>query len=100
MIKVKVSKDQIVISGHALYSEYGKDIVCASASSIVITTINAILRIDKEAIEYIEEKDKLTIKIKSNDKIINIIIENMIAMLKELATTYKKNVKVDEEEQK
>ena len=48
MIKVKVEKDKakykkITITGHALYDDYGKDIVCASVSSIVITTVNGIL---------------------------------------------------------
>lgn len=50
MIKIKVKKDEeiireISINGHALYDDYGKDIVCASVSSIVITTVNAILRV-------------------------------------------------------
>ena len=32
MIKVKVEKDSISIIGHANYSDFGKDIVCASVS--------------------------------------------------------------------
>ena len=51
MIKVNLKeKDKIVITGHAGYDDYGKDIVCASVSSIVITTINAIIDIDDNAI--------------------------------------------------
>lgn len=30
------------VSGHALYDEYGKDIVCAAVSSVTINIINAI----------------------------------------------------------
>ena len=50
MIKINVRKDLVTISGHANYDEYGKDIVCASVSSIVYTTVNGILNIEKDSI--------------------------------------------------
>ena len=48
MIQVKVEKNhakykKITILGHAMYDDYGKDIVCSAASSIVTTTVNGIL---------------------------------------------------------
>ena len=98
MIKVVSKKDSIVVIGHADYADYGKDIVCASASAIVITSINACLRINKESIKYREEKDKLTIDIISKDKDVLLIIENMMSMLEELAKTYQKNIKIIKEE--
>ena len=85
MIKISIRNNIITIAGHALYDDYGKDIVCASASSIVITSINLCLRFDKDSIKYKKETDKLT-------------IENMIMMLEELASTYKKNIKIIKEE--
>ena len=96
MIKVVSKKDSIVVIGHADYADYGKDIV--SASAIVITSINACLRINKESIKYKEEKDKLTIDIISKDKDVLLIIENMMSMLEELAKTYQKNIKIIKEE--
>ena len=62
MIRVEISKKNNVIEsihciGHAGYADYGKDIVCASCSSILITTVNAILSIDKDAINYQDKKD-------------------------------------------
>ena len=45
MIKVKVEKDNISIIGHANYDEYGKDIVCASVSSVVMTSVEGIAKI-------------------------------------------------------
>lgn len=98
MIKVVSKKDSIVVIGHADYADYGKDIVCASASAIVITSINACLRINKESIKYKEEKDKLTIDIISKDKDVLLITENMMSMLEELAKTYQKNIKIIKEE--
>lgn len=98
MIKVKINKQQIVVTGHALYDEYGKDIVCASCSSIIITSINCALRYDKNCISYEELSDNLVINILSEDEFVSIIISNMIAMLNELALTYKKNIKIVKEE--
>ena len=56
MIKVIINEaeniNSIEISGHSGYSESGSDIVCASVSSICITTVNGILNIDDKAIKY------------------------------------------------
>ena len=98
MIKVHIYKNKIIITGHANFAEYGKDIVCASVSSIVITSVNCCLNIDNTSLEYKEDVDKLTININSSDDIILKIIDNMISMLKELAITYKKNIQIIEEE--
>ncbi len=98
MIKVYVRKNNIVITGHAEFNDYGKDIVCASASSIVITSINACLNIDAKSIVYKNELDKLTIDIKSDNGVILKILDNMLNMLSELANDYPKNVKIIKEE--
>ena len=99
MIKVNVNKkdnqiDSIVLSGHAMYDDYGKDIVCASVSSIVITTDNAIIRINNDAIEY-RQDDDLVITIKLHDKVTDLLIENMLELLTELEKQYKKNIKIN-----
>lgn len=96
MIKVEVKKEnnkikELKLTGHALYDDYGKDIVCASVSSIVITTINGILSIDK-TISY-EENDGLSIKVIKDDLVTNKLINNMINMLLELEENYPKNIK-------
>ena len=97
MIKISIKKDQIKIEGHSNYSEYGTDIVCASVSSIVITSINALLRFDKECIKYEEKDGYIKIDILKHNNYVDILIENMIDLLKELEKQYKKNIKVNEE---
>ena len=97
MIKVTVQKEQknykkIVVTGHALYDDFGKDIVCASTSSIIITSINACIKIDEKSIEYSYTKDGLTIDIHSNDEIIQKLMDNMIKLLEELSNDYPKNI--------
>ena len=83
MLKVKLSKKdnnikKINLIGHAEYDDYGKDIVCSSASSIMITTVNAIMMFDKNYIMYEHKKDNFEIIINKNDKVVDNLIENMI----------------------
>lgn len=98
MIKVTINNRQITITGHAGFAEHGKDIVCASVSSIVITSINAALRYDEDSLKYTESDGFVSIDILSEDEFVQIIIDNMLAMLNELALTYKKNIKIVKED--
>ena len=93
MIKVYINKDEIKVSGHALYDESGKDIVCASVSTILTTTVNAIIRFDDDSINY-DDKNGLDIKILKHTKESDVLIENMISLLEELEENYPKNIKI------
>ena len=93
MIKVLIKENNIEISGHANFDDYGKDIVCASVSSIVYTTINGILNIDNNAIKVTDNKI-LTIEILSNNNIIKKLIDNMLMLLKDLEKQYPQNLKI------
>lgn len=94
MIKVDISKDKIIVDGHSLYDEYGKDIVCASVSTLVIASVNLMLRFDKEAIKYIDSDGYLEIDILKHSREIDIIISNMTDLLKQLEEQYKNNIKI------
>ncbi len=94
MIKVIVTNNKIEISGHANYDEYGKDIVCASVSSIVITTINALIDIDENSILYEDDNNKMTIKILKDDLITKKLTNNMILLLEQLQNDYKDYIKI------
>ncbi len=99
MIKVYIKGSpfqEIKISGHAMYNIKGKDIVCAGVSSIVTTTINAILKLNQEAISYEAKEGFIRIEVLKEEKITIILLENMIDLLKELEETYKKNIKIEE----
>lgn len=93
MIKISIKEKQIIIKGHANYDELGKDIVCASVSSMVITTINAILRIDSDAIKYSDDNG-VTIDIIKNNEITNKLINNLIDLLEELKKQYPKYIEI------
>ena len=97
MIKVKVKPDVITIAGHAEYDEYGKDIVCSSVSSIVITSVNAILMFDENSIEYKAKEGLVTINILDSKETTKKLLDNMLNMLSELSNDYPKNIKVERE---
>lgn len=94
MIKVKVDDNKIEVSGHAYFDEIGKDIVCASVSSIVITTINAILELTNDVISYEDLDNKILIEILKEDEVAQKLINNMIFMLEGLEKDYPKNIKI------
>ena len=96
MIKVQVNKDKntITISGHSGYDVEGHDIVCAGVSSIVTTTVNAIVRYDENLIQYESKSGYVKIEVKHNE-FVNLLIENMISLLKEMEEKYQKYIKVN-----
>ena len=98
MIKVKVIKDgkqyrKVTILGHAMYDDYGKDIVCSAVSSIVTTTINGCIALDKDSLSYEVNEDGLIIS-SINGNNTNTLIHNMVSLLKELEEKYPTNIKV------
>lgn len=99
MIKVSILlKDSkyhnIEISGHAMYADFGKDIVCSAVSSIVTTSINGILLLGKDSLKYKVSEGSVIISYINNDNVTQILIENMLNMLRELENSYPDNIQV------
>lgn len=91
---MKKKCDYIKIYGHADFDTLGKDIVCASVSSIIYTTVNGLLNINQKSIKFSDNDEYMKIEILSNDDITLKLITNMIEMLKELSRKYPKNIEV------
>jgi len=99
MIKIKFDYDSsyvtnIRITGHANFDEYGKDIVCAAASSIAITSLNACLRINSKSIIIKQSEGLIDAKVLVKDDIINKILLNMKDMYTDLKEQYSENIKI------
>jgi hypothetical protein len=94
MIKVEIKDNLITIKGHAGFDEKGKDIVCASVSSIVITTINGIIEINPEAIDYSDLDNEIIIRKLKEDETVNKLLNNMILLLESLEKDYKDYIKI------
>ena len=98
MIKVEVVKEnnlynKVSIIGHAMYADYGKDIVCSAVSSIVTTTINGCIALDKDSLNYEVNEEGLYISNIVGDNT-QTLINNMVSLLKELEKKYPTNIKV------
>ena len=98
MIKVEVVKDnnlykKVSIIGHAMYDDYGKDIVCSAVSSIVTTTINGCIALDENSLSY-EVNDKGVVISNIVEGNTQTLINNMVSLLKELEKQYPANVEV------
>lgn len=99
MIKVKVETKnskfiKISILGHAMYDDYGKDIVCSAASSIATTTINGILTLNKDSLSYQVTKEGLIIDQIDSSEVTQKLLGNMVNLLKELESQYPTNIEV------
>ncbi|MDD4706463.1 MAG: ribosomal-processing cysteine protease Prp [Bacilli bacterium] len=98
MIKIKVIQNTIIISGHANFANYGKDIVCASVSAIVTTSINDMYVVNKDSFIYTDDGNELIIKIIKEDSLILKLFNNLIELLNNLEKDYPKNIKIESEE--
>lgn len=99
MIRIEVvyndkNIEKITLMGHANYSDYGTDIVCAAVSATYLTTINGILSIKENSIEVLSTDIKQVINVLEKDNIINKLLENMIRCLKGLEKKYPNNIKI------
>ncbi len=97
MIKVTVKPKLITVMGHADYDVAGKDIVCSSVSSIVTTTVNAILIFDAKTIKYQVKEGLVRIDIIKEDETTRKLLDNMVNMFIELTRDYPGNIKVERE---
>ena len=99
MIRINVNyKDnyikQITLEGHANYSDYGTDIVCAAVSATYLCTINGIFSVKDDSIEVFSVNNKEVVEVLIQDTTINKLLENMIRCLKSLEEKYPNNIKI------
>ncbi|MBQ7275647.1 MAG: ribosomal-processing cysteine protease Prp [Bacilli bacterium] len=102
MIIVNVIRDNdkiksLTMSGHSGYDEIGRDVVCASCSSLLIHTIN-LLEEFKCDFEYIqnEEEPLISIVIKTYSDTSDILMNVLVKDLNDVSEGYKKFIKIKE----
>ncbi len=94
MITIEVTNKEIRVKGHAGFANSGNDIVCASVSSIIYTSVNGIFNIDKSAINFVDNKKLLKIEILHKSTVVTILLDNMVGLLEEIENQYPENIKI------
>jgi uncharacterized protein YsxB (DUF464 family) len=97
MIKFSYNnKDQVQtlqVTGHANNNKYGLDIVCSSVSSIIISHLNLIERLNlKQDLEIKLGEGLLDLKVNKSSQLLNTILINIIESLEDLTKQYPKNI--------
>ena len=103
MIQIKIARDESGISlismhGHADYAQYGKDIVCSAASTIIIGGINAIAKLGFISfISYNVDAGDVELRINNTKNAeLQIILETLVIQFKSIEESYPKYIQVQE----
>ena len=87
---------QIIFHGHAMYDDYGKDIVCAGVSACVVGAMNALE--DHKKFEFIMDDGHVLIK-KIDDENLSIhnqiVLQTLLVQLKTIEESNKKFIKIN-----
>ena len=99
MIKVVYNDNykNLKITGHAGYADQGKDIVCASASSIILSSVNLAIEFNKN-VKFTDDLNKIEIENNTNDENVRKVFSNMITCLEDLEKQYPDNIKISKGE--
>ncbi|TVP86393.1 MAG: ribosomal-processing cysteine protease Prp [Acholeplasmataceae bacterium] len=91
--------DVITVTGHAQAKAYGKDIVCAGASTAIIITVNALeqLGLDAKVVSSVEE-GHFKLKVKTIDPVVDGLLRNLEHAFIDLYRQYPDFVRYRKEE--
>lgn len=101
MIKVIITKQgelikSLKVSGHANYNDYGKDIVCAGVSSIVIGGLNALTSLEqKDKIKALVNEGHVEIEVLDlTNQNLQYILKVILIQLRSIEESYPSFVKI------
>ena len=84
------------VSGHAQYEDVGKDLICASVSSIIYGLMNALDEIDKDVQIHDLENQDVEIIINTDDQKVQNYIELVLMQFKTIEFSYKEFIRIKE----
>ena len=105
MIKVRIKKENDIIEsihckGHAMYDDYGKDIVCAAVSVTILNCFNSIEEFTDDFVSSSTENGITHLELKDNiSSDTELLINSMILGLNQIKSNYgKKYLKISVKE--
>lgn len=99
MIKAKIDRNKdgsirsFTVSGHALFANSGKDIVCAGVSSVTVGTVNAIEELTGIVLDSRMEEGFLQASVPEippggKPESVQLLLESMVVMLRTIEQSY------------
>ncbi|WP_017548717.1 ribosomal-processing cysteine protease Prp [Salinicoccus carnicancri] len=85
------------MSGHALFDEHGRDIVCAGASAVVFGSVNAIINMTESAPSIQMDEDTGYFSFTAPDapdEKMQVLLEGMIISLKTIEEEYGEHIRL------
>jgi len=82
------------VRGHALSSDYGKDLICASVSSIMFGFMNALDALEAE-VDIRQTENRITVVDRSDSDTVQDYFELVIMQLKTIEVSYGDFIKVE-----
>lgn len=102
MTKIEINTNgdefELIVDGHSGYAEYGKDIVCASISTLTFTWINQIREFERQNLTQITQFDmedgKILLKFKTSKSEVLSALETIITGFLMLEEKFSSNLRV------
>lgn len=99
MIKVLVQRankhiERVVISGHSLSDDIGRDLICAGVSSIVIGSLNALEEMTNFNTDLVTIEDGYVEFFADDDETVQLLINAMIWQLKTIEKSYQDYIEI------
>lgn len=94
MIAVNVRLDGITVSGHAGYSEHGKDIICSAVSTLTQNLIYSIEQLTKDKITYVIKPGTVDIKFRDLSEYAQLLVDSFFIGVCSIADSYPDYVKI------
>lgn len=94
MIEVKVRKNEIIVSGHANYAEYGYDIICAGATALAQTLIKSVQDLTEDEIEYDIKPGLVDIKYRDLSEMSRTLVDSFFVGMNLLADEFPENIRI------
>ncbi|MBQ2510018.1 MAG: ribosomal-processing cysteine protease Prp [Erysipelotrichaceae bacterium] len=82
------------VRGHALSDDYGKDLICASVSSIMFGFMNALDALEEE-VDIRQTDDTITVVNRSDSETVQNYFELVIMQLKTIEASYGNFIRVE-----
>ena len=97
-VKVKGSIDSIQMTGHANAGDYGNDLVCAGASSIIFGAMNAVDLLYPGSCQFEVGENKIRIQVLKNKDALQQALQFLLIQLETMEESYPEHIKITRKE--